>query len=357
MADPASASPARAKPAQTPKPPIQSFDRCLNPTPVDQTLKTRDTRWGRRSRSADRGVKGAKLRQSWSVDIPSTAANVSPLRSFYVLDAADFGLLEEAFDGGCAVPFGFELAGEPRLRHGRWRRTGRMALALVVILALHGALLLYWRAVKAPGLDVSASEMGAGGIALSLVSGQVGGAFAQTTAPSETQPDQDKGAAQTSLDDAAAATETFGQQGVDEAANAQGHSVGAVGEGDTPAPAASAGGGYDPGAFASMAPLSFTQPSEPGLWDQVRRCFKSVPPRQVTLNVVLDDKGTFVDAYKGSRELAVSAPSPEEVQTMAEALDALKGCSPYHDIKGGLARRLVLVVPGKGVTPAEGLGG
>lgn len=251
--------------------------------------------------------------------------------------------MDRAFAHTTAVPIGAEILGIEGVRSIWPKRIGR-GLALAIVIALHLGLLALWRTATPPLSRMPATDLGSGGISVELVSGRSGGFFAQSTANSgvEAAPATPQTSAP-SPDSVAAPSPSPGEEGGDAASIDQGHSVGGSGAGADANPASSLGSGYDPGARVSLAPSSFLSTSQPGLWDQVRPCLKDRPLSNTVVSVVLDQSGTFIDAYPLGE---AAGSSPAEATTLAKVVDALKACSPYHDIPGGISRRLTLVIPG-----------
>ncbi len=259
--------------------------------------------------------------------------------------ASDTPILENAFDGGCAVPLGFEVADIPGPQSGRMTHSAIFLAAFAAVLLLHALLFLVWRAEHTPPPRAPGPGIGAGGMQISLVSALPGVPLSTTTVVLRADAREAEGAAVPPSPEATPSTGPDGEGGPDTSTPELGHASGLQGFGTATAANGSPGGGFDPGAFASMAPLSFSHGGEPGLWAQVQRCFKEAPTQALTLTVVLDEHGAFVDAYKETGELSVAPLRPDEAAASRVALDALKACSPYHDLPNGLDRRLTLYVP------------
>ena len=234
-----------------------------------------------------------------------------------------------------------------RSRPSRHQGSAGKLAAFGLVLGLHAACLLAWRASRAPPVPaVVGLSAGSGGVSLTLVRGSAGGPF--TSGARTDSVDANEQPAAASADQGMAPPSKISSAGADTPApgdTGTDHGVGVVGEAADAGAHASAGSGYDPGAYASLAPVSFARVSDPALWDQVKRCFTTQPATSVTLSVVIDDQGQFVDSYKAVDALASSQPSGE-AQAIALADKALQACSPYSGLAAGLGRPLTLVVPG-----------
>ena len=255
---------------------------------------------------------------------------------------------EVDFLGGVAVPVGAEVA-DIAMDHRRsgLRRHATRSAALVIVIGLHAGVLALWRSAPPPtSRDISA-DRGSGGISLSLVSGRSGGFFAESTANAGVEASTAIGRDMDTPSPTGASPmlAEAGKQGADAAPAAEGHSDGGAGAGAQASERASVGSGYDPGAYASLAPASFSHVSQPGFWEQVQRCYHGASSSGLTLTVVLDEAGVFIDAYP-DRGSVITSQTHSDAQAMTEATQALKACSPYHGLPGGLASRLTLVVPG-----------
>lgn len=241
-------------------------------------------------------------------------------------------------DGGYEPP-------PPRRRRRPGRRGGTALLGLLVAFGLHASLLLLWRTTRPPAAPIVGEGDGSGGISLTLVRGSAGGAFAPSPPSDSVDPEQQTNQAASDAALTPPATTSSGVDRADASATGAGHGAGEVGEAVDGGDRASAGAGYDPGAFASLAPLSFARATDPKLWEQVKRCLKPGVQTPLTLQVVIDDTGQFVDATKPVDDLA-SRQDAGEVEAIAAAVQALKDCGPYHGLSAGLGRPLTLVVPG-----------
>lgn len=267
--------------------------------------------------------------------------------------AVDDSVMQMFFVHDCAVPFGAEIIDYPSSKLKVLKKYAVTVCCFFLIVLLHliiAEMLQTARGLKR--LDVEANAIGQdggqGGISVQLVSGRFGADFAGSTAVKAIDPGRERGAILEPEFTTPASPVSTGDSGEETTPSEHGHSVGGLNEGLSGGAVASAGSGYDPGAYASLAPSSFSQSSEPGFWEQVKRCFVAQPPtKAVGLNVVLDSSGVFIDAYRSPGAVATNQ-SADDIRTVSNAVQALQACSPYHDLEGGLAKRLVLVVPAGG---------
>lgn len=236
------------------------------------------------------------------------------------------------------------------------REKAARAGAFVLSLSLHGLLLIFWRSSNPPRSAVLGLDGGGGGAVMSVSLARLGvrsapvapdhGSDANTTpevvqpppspAPSELAP------AQT----ASAASAPESAQASASAQPASSATFGGLGQDGADQPNATAGRGYDPFAYASLAPPSLGPRSEPGFFEQARPCLKkaAVHGAALQLAVQLDEHGRFV----GARTVGAGAGAPNAAGgvdgLLAQVGAALAACAPYR-VAGADEREISLLIP------------